>query len=202
MIVFYAYGTLIEFSNLLSTILVALLVLERLRDSVSKKLEYLDDNIFLSLLHQLQGGELVCEQKEVRKAKDDLKRYGRFIVISLCPHSLVKVLEEFLLLHARFYDKFQQILSIAEKKNRFVSRSSMLFYLGFDISHSQPSSEDEKAYRELAKSIEQHQHSLVDETKTLFEKTKTKRKQAFEELEDFIKCNNLKLKEASFPSAY
>lgn len=119
MIVFYVYGTLIEFSNLLSTILVNLLVWERLRDSVSKKLEYLDDNIFLSLLNQLQSVELVWEQKEVRKAKDDLKRHGRFMGISLCPHNLVKILEEFLLLHASFYDKFQQILSIAEKKIPF-----------------------------------------------------------------------------------
>jgi hypothetical protein len=194
-ITYYVFGTLIiEASNLLSSILVFLLVWERLRDSLSKKLEYLDDNVFLDLFSKVQNN-LLWTQDEIKKARDDLKGHARFMTISLFPRKLLKKLDEFLLLHGTFYGKLQQLLDIGSKKlGKEVNRWYLLHYLGFEIYSSQPSPEEEKAYIELVKSMKEDQHSLVDETKTLFEKTKTKERQIFEELEEFLKCNNLRLK--------
>jgi hypothetical protein len=195
-ITYYVYGNLIiEASNLLSSILVFLLVWERLRESLSKKLEYLDDNVFLDLFSKLQNN-LLWTQGDIRRARDDLKRHGRFMIIALYPRKLLKNLDDFLLLHETFYGKLQQLLDMGKKKlGKEVDRWLFLHYLDFELYFSQPSPEEEKAYIELAKSIEKDQYSLVEETKILFEKTKTKEKQAFEDLEEFLKCNNLKLKQ-------
>jgi hypothetical protein len=191
------YGALIiEASNVLSSILVFLLVWERLRESLSKKLEYLDDNIFLSLHSKLQDdSNQVWAQDEIRKARDDLKRHARFMTIALFPRKTLRKLDDFLSLHEAFHVRFQQLLDISQwRLGKEVNRWTFLHYLGFDVWCSQPSPEEEKAYIELAKSIEKEQHNLVDETKTLFEKAKTKRKQISEELEEFLKYNNLRLK--------
>lgn len=193
-ITYYVYGTLIiEASNLLSSILVFLLVWERLRESLSKKLEYLDNNIFLSLHSKLQDdNSQVWTQDEIRKARDDLKRYGRFMIIALYPSRLLKNLNDFLSLHEAFYGKFQQLLDMGKNRlGKEVDRWKLLHHLGFDIWCSP---EEEKAYIEIAEAISKEQNSLVNETKTLFKKAKTKRKQIFEELEEFLICNNLRLK--------
>ncbi len=58
-VAYYVHGTLIiEASNVLSSILVFLLVWERLRDSLSEKLEYLNENVFLDLFSKLQNNIL------------------------------------------------------------------------------------------------------------------------------------------------
>ncbi len=117
------------------------------------------------------------------------------MTIDLFPRKLLKKLDEFLLLHETSYGKLQQLLEIGNKKlGKEVYRWYLLHYLGFEIYSSQPSLGEEKTYIELAKSIKEEQPSLVDEAKTLFEKTKTKEKQISQELEEFLKCNNLRLK--------
>jgi len=100
-VVFFIQRSLvIEISNLLSSILVFLLVWERLRDSLFKKLEYLDDNVFLNLLYNLRmDDKLFSPEDEIRKAEDDLKRYAKFMSIDLYPRGLLKKLNEFFLLH-------------------------------------------------------------------------------------------------------
>jgi len=196
-ITYYVYGTLtIEASSLLSSILVFLLVWERLRESLSKKLEYLDDNLFLSLHSKLQDdNNQVFPQDEIRKARNDLRKHARFMTIALFPRKLLKKLDDFLSLHEAFYGKFQQLLEIGQKKlGASVDRWRLLNCLGFGIWCSQSSSEEMLAYIATAKWIEGDQPNLVSETKTLFEKAKTKRKQISEELEEFLKCNNLRLK--------
>ena len=197
LVAYYAYGTLIiEASNILSSILVFLLVWERLRESLSKKLEYLDDNVFLNLYSKLQDdSSQVFPQDEIRKARDDLKRHAGFVSIALFPRKLLKKLDDFLSLHEAFCGKSQQLLGMGEMRlGKPVDRWKLLHYLGFDIWCSESSQEEEKAYNEIAETIKKEQLSLVSDTKTLFDKAKTKRKQIFQELEEFLKCNNLRLK--------
>jgi hypothetical protein len=69
-VTYYAYGTLIiEASNVLSSILVFLLVWERLRDSLSKKLKYLSDNVFLTSFPSSRiiyfGLKMISEEQEM-----------------------------------------------------------------------------------------------------------------------------------------
>lgn len=177
-VAYYVYGTLIiEASNVLSSILVFLLVWERLRDSLSKKLEYLDDNVFLDLFSKLQNN-LLYPQDDIKRARDDLKRHARFMTIALFPPKTLKKLDEFLLLHETFYGKLQQLLEIGNKKlgGKEVSRWYLLHYLDFEIYSLQPSPEEEKTYIELAKSTEEEHHSLIEETRTLLKETRTKKR--------------------------
>jgi hypothetical protein len=193
-IVFYAHGTLIiEFSNLLSSILVFLLVWERLRDSLSKKLEYLDDNVFLNLLSHLQGDDsLFSSQDEIRKARDDLKRHAKFMNIALYPHELLKKLNEFLLLHENFYGKWLRIYAAAEEIGN-PDKWVIVHYLNPLDGRAYPP-EREKAYIEAIESkLGQGGHLLVGEMKAVFLATRTRRIQIHQELEEFLKCNNLKL---------
>lgn len=193
-IVYYVNGTLIiEFSNLMSSILVFLLVWERLRDSLSKKLEYLDDNVFLDLLSRLQRDDgLFFPQDEIRKARDDLKRHGRFMNIALYPRKLLKKLDEFLLLHEDFYGKWSGIYAAAEKienPNRWV----IAHHLDPLVGSASPEGFEEGYIEAIESKIGKGGHLLVDETKALFQKTKARRNQIPQELEEFLKCNNLKL---------
>jgi len=192
MIVFYTHGTLIiEISNLLSSILVFLLVWERLRDSLSKKLEYMDDNIFLHLLVRLQQYDsLLFPQVEIRKARDDLKRHARFMTIALFPRKLLKKLDDFLLLHEDFFDKFNKILEVAEKRVGKPNKWKIGHYLDSEhFSDSSTTPEQDKTYLEVMDSLREK----LDEAKTLFQITVSKRNEISEELEEFLKCNNLKL---------
>jgi hypothetical protein len=197
MITYYFYGTLIiEASNLLSSILVFLLVWERLRDSLSKKMDYLEDNIFLDL-HSLFRHDYDLwydKEKEIKPLRTDLGRYGKFLVIRLFPIKLLEKIDDFLLSYKKFLGNVEQILGIVKQNFPSINidsfKSALFHHLGFDIWYS-PSEETEIGIIAVVQSIEKDQ--IVSETKALHEKVKKMRKQIYEEFEDFLKHNNLKL---------
>lgn len=195
-ITYYVYGTLtIEASNLLSSILVFLLVWERLRESLAKKLEYLNENVFLSLYSELENGQLFLKQDAIEKARNDLQKHGKFLNIALYSNNLIKKLSAFLQLHDSFYEKEEQLLNIAQKMlGTEPSRWTLMSFLGVGISYSQPSQQEALAYSTTAMSMQREHSQLINEAKTIFEKMKAKRKRIFEEFEEFLKQNNLKLK--------
>jgi hypothetical protein len=117
------------------------------------------------------------------------------MVIALYPHSLIKKLNAFLQLHNSFYEKEEQLLNIAQKTlGTEPNRWTLLGFLGFGIYHSQPSQQEALAYSTTAMSMQREHSQLIDEAKTILEKVKTQRKRIFEEFEEFLKQNNLKLK--------
>jgi len=195
-ITYYVYGTLIiEASNLLSSILVFLLVWERLRDSLSKKMDYLEDNIFLDL-HSLFRHDYDLwydKEKEIKPLRTDLRRYGKFLIIRLFPTKLLEKIDDFLLLYKKFLGNVEQILGIVKQNLPSIDydKLALFHHLGFDVWYSKPSEEKEKEIATIAESIEKDQ--LVSETKALYDKVKRMREQIYEELEDFLKHNNLKL---------
>ena len=190
------YGTLIiEASNLLSSILVFLLVWERLRDSLSKKMDYLEDNIFLDL-HSLFRHDYDLwydKEKEIKPLRTDLGRYGKFLIIRLFPTKLLEKIDDFLLLYKKFLGNVEQIVGIVKQNLPSIDydKLALFHHLGFDVWYSKPSEEKEKEIAIIAESIEKDQ--LVSETKALYDKVKRMREQIYEELEDFLKHNNLKL---------
>jgi hypothetical protein len=189
-------------SSLLSALLVVLLVWERLRDSLFKKLEYLDENIYLGLYSQLEKGDLLWKQEGIEKAKNDLRKYAKFLVIALYPKKLPKELSAFLQLHSSFYAKEEQLLNIAKQMlkgipSKGVSEPYRVTLLGilFEIYYYPPSSEEERAiYAELAGSMKQGYSDLINEAKTIFEKATKEQKRILEKLEEFLKQNNLRVK--------
>jgi hypothetical protein len=192
---FDASAILDSISALISLILVNLLVWERLRDSLSKKMDYLEDNIFLNLRYLFKNDiDLWYDKKEaIKLLRTDLGRYGKFLIIGLFPRELLKKIDNFLLLYKNFYGNVEQILGIAKQKLPSIDLDKLVLfhYLGFDVYYSKPSEEREKEIVVIAQSIEKDQ--LVSETKALYEKVRKMREQIYEELEDFLKCNNLKL---------
>jgi hypothetical protein len=195
-IIYYFNGNLaIEVASLIPSITFCFLVTERLRDSLSKKMDYLEDNIFLNLHYLFRNDIDLWYDREnyIKLLRTDLEKYGKFLIIGLFPRELLKKIDNFLLLYKKFYGNMEQILSIAKQKSPSIDYEKLvLFYhLGFDVWYSKPSEEKEKEIAIIAESIEKDQ--LVSETKALYEKVKKMRKQIYEELEDFLKRNNLKL---------
>ena len=197
LVIYYFYKTGIEVSALLSAILVFLLVWERLRDSLSKKLEYLYDNQLSKLYSELLYDENVYFVKdEIKRIRSDLGNYGRFLGIPLYPGNLLKRIDEFLSSHGELYERLQKIKELAERQKGklHLYMDAIWDYVGLEpVQRSKYSSEEEERLKELAQSIVSEHPQLIFETKGLLEETKRMRKVIFEKLEDFLKSNNLRL---------
>jgi hypothetical protein len=77
-------------SSLTSSIVVLLLVWERLRDSLLKKLGYMQRNILSGLSKEFTPSENVFRKKtETKRLRVDLEKYGKFIHFSLYPRGLL-----------------------------------------------------------------------------------------------------------------
>lgn len=189
---FLIFGVLyIEVIAILTSNWVFLLVWERLRESLDKKLEYLDDSIFVGLYSELDDGSLYRKQEEIEKAKNEIQRHGKFVKIALYPKNLLKELNAFLQLHNSFYEKMEQLLKISEEKlGKEPSKWAMLGLLGFNIGDSHPSNE---AHQKIAESMLREHSQLINEAKTMFEEVKKKREQILIVFEEFLKQNSLRL---------
>jgi hypothetical protein len=176
---------------------VILLVWERLGDSLSKKMDYLEDNVFLNL-HYLFKNDFDLwydKEKDIKALRTDLGRYGSFLMIRIFPRKSLNKIDEFLMVYKKFYGNTEQILGIAKQKFPWVDcdhdKLVLFHHLGFDVWYSKPSEEKEKEIAIIAEPM--GKDKFVSETKVLYKNVTKMRKQIYEELEDFLKCNNLKL---------
>jgi len=185
-------------SSLLSALLVILLVWERLRDSLFKKLEYLHKNFLFKLLSDFRRGNLFWTQDEIKRLRVDLEKYGKFMNLSLYPNGLLKRVDEFLSLHAEFYRRLKEIEGFAEKQygKAQLHRDLIWDYVGLKPDYvSDYTAEVKEQYKETVQNIVNEHPQLVSETKDFLEKIKSLEKQIFDKLEDFLKSNNLRLEE-------
>lgn len=188
-------------SSLLSAILVVLLVWERLRDSLSKKLEYLHKNFLFKLYYsELRIPNLFWTQNEIERLRSDLGRYGKFMVFQLYPKHFLNKIDNFLSLHGEFYRRYKEIEEMAKKQIErpvYLHRDLLQKYIGLNPDYVDSSYTDEakEKYGEIAQKIIKENPQLVSETKDFLEKTRPLEKQIFNELEDFLKSNNLRLEE-------
>jgi hypothetical protein len=195
-LLFYEGGILlIGIADLISLILVFLLVWERLRESLDKKLKYLEENVFWGLYEQLELNDLSSKQKEIEKAKNDLQRYGKFLGIGLYPKNFLKKLNNFLELHNYFYAKEEQLNEIAKKKLKKESYDArvLLKFLGFKIDNP-ASPHDYPAYYDTAKTMAIENSELVNVAKPLYERAKEEQKRILEVFAGFLIQNSLRLK--------
>ena len=189
---FLVFGVLyIEVIAIFTSNWVFLLVWERLRESLDKKLEYLDETVFIGLYEVLYDGSLCRKQEEIEKAKNELQRHGKFTVLALYPKNLIKELNKFLQLHESFYDKMEQLLKISEEKlGEKPSKWTILGLLGFNIGDSHPANE---AHQKTAISIQREHSKLIDDAKIIFEEAIEERKRILDKFEEFLKQNSLRL---------
>ena len=200
LVIFYYYKTSIEVSALLSAILVFLLVWERLRDSLSKKLEYLHKNYLFKLYQALKPSILQIWQNEVKRIRPDLESYGRFMGISLYPRDLLKKIDRFLISYDKLSNELDEIDLIGEKSFTPFDRELWHHLLG--IKHLteaglQPYTRLPvfKLYADKTRKVGKEQAELIEEIKKLLEEGEKMRIEIFERLEDFLKSNNLRLEE-------
>jgi len=186
-------------SSLLSAILVILLVWERLRESLSKKLEYLHKNFLFKLYSQFRRPSLFWTQDYTRELRLDLESYGEFLNLNLYPRNLLGMIDEFLSSHGEFFKRYMEIEELAKKQiDRPVDLHGDLLrhYMGFDpYLSSSYTTEAKERYAEIAQKIVKENNQLTSEAKDYLEKTRNLNKQIFDEIEDFFKSNNLRLEE-------
>jgi len=198
-IIFYYYKT-VDASASIATIAILLLVWERLRDSLSKKLEYLHKNYLLNLYGAFKRDIHQISPKQVKRIIPNLERYGQFMGISLCPENLLRDVDEFLIFQNEFDGGLEKLYETAESYGLSPDKDSRDKRLLRHFTGIQPY-EDLGTFEQtivvshqkrIQLILEEHPQ-LIEEIKGLSEKTEIMRKQIFEKLEDFLKSNSLRL---------
>jgi len=210
-IIYYFHNTLtIEISELLTAILVFLLVWERLRESLTKRLEYLHKNMFFKLYSIFGSSDLIYfQQDEIKRIRNDLERYGKFMGISLYPRDLLKEIDKLLSLYSKFRKRIDILGELAEEligKNN-VHKELLWKFLGIRqdsrvraVSTYNP--QEIQLHEEKVEIIKKEKPQLIEETKQYDEKMIEITKRLSNKLENFLKTNNLRLEEERTYSPY
>ena len=204
-VIFHYYKT-IEVSASIATIAVLLLVWERLRDSLSKKLEYLHKNYLLRLYIELRRTIFDFNPIIVKRTRPDLERYGKFMGISLYPTDLLKKIDDFLISYEEFDNSLFRITEIGKEYcDKSLDRYLWLHLLEIkrlreaDLQRYSSKQIQLKLYADQARKVRKEQAELIEETQNLLNEAEKMRKEIFEKLEDFFKSNNLRLEVESRP---
>ncbi len=185
-------------STAVSMVLVSLLVWERLRDSLFRKLGYLHD-VALSKLHQqFSHASLNISVTTVEQARHDLTQHGQFLgLIRLYPNALLQEIDDFLSTYSQFatmFGKIEEDLKVLLRKTS-VNRNLLQELLG--MKHQQLSAYSQDSvwkYREACATLIEKQPNLIEQLTSLLHFMRGKRNMILEKLETFMKTNNLSLK--------
>lgn len=203
--IFYFYESSVEVSSLIATVVVFLLVWERLRDSLSKKLEYFHKNYLSDLYEQFKMGIFHFWQPTVERIKPNLKRYGRFLGISLCPRKLPDKVEWFLYFYEEFKVRLLKIDEIGEKSFEKGIFDEYIWHhvLGIKILvgsylTNHLNTPKFNLHEETADAVKKAQGKLLSETKEYLKELEEMKKEILETFEDFFKSNNLEIPELPY----
>lgn len=180
-----------------STVLVSLLVWERLRESLSRRLGYLHGIALSELYQQFKLATLSIAATTVERARHDLKQHGRFMgLISLYPDALLEEIDEFLSLYGQFsaeFGKIEEDLKMLLRKTS-INRNLLQELLGFRRKQLSAYSQDSVwKYREACETLTEKQPSVIREMTSRLRSMREKRQLILESLETFMKANNLSL---------
>jgi len=211
-VIIYVYRTSFEASAILSSlsaflsvILVNLLVWERLRDSLSKKLEYLHKNLLFKLYTIFGSFNLVYfSQDEIKTIRHDLESYGKFMGISLYPRDLLKEIDKLLSLDSEFRRRIDILGKLAEELIGKDNVHKDLLWKSLGIkqgSVSQYNPQERQTHEEKIEIIKKEKPQLIEEMIHYNEKMIKITKKLSTKLENFLKTNNLRLEreERAYP---
>lgn len=187
------------FSGILIGSLVPTSVIWRtLRESKGKSLESIQREALQGLCTGSLGfgydQYLFYNRDHIKKARDYLKSYGKFLgVILLYPKKLPEKMDEFLSLHNDFSKNLEKIEVLGKEKAKVsLSKEWLWHYLGLEPVELSEIGEDRKReHKEIAQILEGEERKLVNNTRILHEKLKGMRKEIYEDLENFFKINHL-----------
>jgi len=195
---FDASAILDSISAIVSMILVNLLVWERLRTSLRRKLRYTHKNMLIGLYEQFKNGLIHFYEKGIRETLSDLERYGKFMGIPLYPKGLLKDVDSFLTTYEDFDNRVKKLVNVGKENiDKGFDKYLWLPLLGIEYekySHFIKKYEDTPLLRkhtEQVSMVKKDQAELVLETKELYGKCKQMQRGILEKFEDFLKTNNL-----------
>jgi hypothetical protein len=185
------------FATFVSMVLVNLLVWERLRDSLSRRLGYLHDIVLSRLYQQFQPATLAISATVVGRAQHDLAQHGRFMgLINLYPDALLAEMEEFSIMYSQFSTAFKTIeeeLKTLLRKTS-INRNLVQELLGLKQKQLSAYSQDSVwKYREACETLTKKHPIVIKEMVSSLALMREKRKLILEELETFMKTNSLRL---------
>jgi hypothetical protein len=204
-VVFLAFGVVyIEVIAIFTSNWVFLLVWERLRESLSKKLLYLHENFIFDIYNGLKTYEdninayFVVDTEHIKKNRVDLEKYARFLMISLFPKELFSKIDQFISNNELFMSHTQTVTELGKKKIRAnFSQFTFLHFLGFNLRGIQIDSNTASVHQDVAEKVKTDHSTLLNDMNKLLKNLVDGHKEILLELEDFLKANNLKLKQES-----
>ncbi|MGA2385373.1 MAG: hypothetical protein ABSG33_02435 [Candidatus Bathyarchaeia archaeon] len=196
---FDASAILTAVSSLTSSIVVILLVWERLRSSLFKKLGYVQRHILSGLTVEFSPSEKrFLEKTETRKLRLDLEKYGKFIRLSLYPRGLPLKIDAYLLAYDEFYKRWTQISEVANRQISNCSERDFAEYMGLDLNYRGGLQGDlDKLYSSVSKALLMEKPQLSSEMKSYFEKCQKLQKEILDQLEEFSKSNSIETESSS-----
>lgn len=183
------------FSTFLSAILVNLLIWERLRESLSDKMDFLHEEILLKLYLRFRepNPSGLRDSKSIKILRNDWEKYGRFLGIRLYPRQLLERIDGYISCFENRNSKLSLIYEMAKRLGNLDNPYYILHYLGLELSCPTSSGDEEKKYKDFASTFERDQKKLLDETKVLYKEMEKKREAICSEFEGFLKQNSLRL---------
>jgi hypothetical protein len=189
------------FATSVSMVLVNLLVWERLRDSLSRRLGYLHDIVLSRLHQQFRQGTLTISATVVERAQHDLTQHGRFMgLIKLYPDALLAEMEEFSRMHRQFFAAFKAIEEELKTLLRKTSINRNLVQELLGLKQKQLSAYSQNSvwkYREACETLTKKHPIVIKEMASSLGLMREKRKLILEKLEAFMKTNSLRLERAA-----
>lgn len=193
-------SVIIELIIAIGTLVSSMLALWKLlRDSFCKKMEHIyEDYLFelyknLKLYDDTYINSFFQSSDNIKKLRIDLGKYASFLRIRLYPSRLLQEMDEFLTKHDALGKKVQQFVEIGnEKLGRQCDKWNLLNYLGLGVTAVQLQEQEKNEYAKIAQAIQNEHKNLIDETKGILDSLKNLKNSTHQELEQFLRCNNLK----------
>lgn len=177
-----------------------LFVWKWLRDSLSKKMEHVHENYLFDLYKNLKFYDdnyvnpFFQSADDIKKLRTDLGKYASFLTIKLYPARLLQRMDDFLATHDALDKKVQQSIEMGnEMLGRQCDKWNLLDYLSLGVRAVPLLQEQEKnEYKRIAQAIQNEHQDLIYEMKKILGCLKNLKNLILQELEEFLRCNNLK----------
>jgi len=137
-------------------------------------------------------------QDEIKRIRNDLERYGKFMGISLYPRDLLKEIDKLSSLDSKFRKRIDILGELAEERIGKDSLHKDLLWKLLGIRHghvSQYNPENTQMHEEKVEIIKKEKQQLIEETKHYDKEMIEITKRLSKKLENFLITNNLRLEE-------
>jgi len=185
-----------------SFIFIAFISWEELNDGLNKRMDYVNANFFKPLYQKFHQGyqDIFNKQDDTAKIIEKMRKYCKFITISLFPRDLLDKIGKFLSLQQEFYQRWERIDETAKTA---ISPSGfttfdLAQFIGFNINFRSGLSDNwVKSLEKQRDAVLRAYPKLINETIELFEETRKVQEEVLTELTEFLVSNSLEFQPQS-----